>query len=272
MTKTDTINTGDLKVFYLEKSDPAPLITIIFIHGFPFSSEIWKEQLEELPDGVRGIAYDIRGFGKSRGGHSFFSVDLFAQDLIKFISALSLTDVVLCGISMGGYIALRAVEIGQKFIKGLVLCDTNSEADSNEGKLKRFDTIEQVVGSGSASFAENFVPRLFSEKTLSHQPSLAAFITQMIAQTLPQTICSAQLALASRTDTTAALSLIDFPVLVIRGAEDKLMTQEQAALLIDKISDSELVTVPHSGHLPNLENPVVFNEALRGFLNKHFLS
>lgn len=264
---------NDLEISYLVKSsEDDPRATVVFIHGFPFSSSIWTSQLGALPEEVQGIAYDIRGFGNTHGGHSFYSIDLFARDLIDFLSALALEKVVLCGISMGGYIALRAWELSSPRIAGLILCDTNASADTNEGKLKRFASIEQVLSEGAHAFADGFIANLFSEKTASGNPTVPSFIHEIIVNTPVQTICSAQLALASRTDTTASLSSIDVPAMVIRGSDDRLMTSVQARELKEAIRGAELCEVPQAGHLPNCENTNEFNRNLNNYLLKHFLS
>lgn len=263
---------NNTSVSYLAKQSASPAITAIFIHGFPFDKTIWKEQLESLPDGVNGIAYDIRGFGESSSDHSFFSIDLFAKDLISLIESLNLNNCVLCGISMGGYIALRAFELSQKNIKGLVLCDTNCVADSNEVKMKRFNSIEQITAGGKSDFTEGFVKNVFAEETLSEKPAIVNFLRGLIMRTEDKTICSTLLALASRTETCNSLPLIEVPTLIIRGKDDKLMSEDQTTQLVEGIKQAELKIISASGHLPNLENAAEFNKSLNIFLNKHFLS
>ncbi len=272
MIESRFIKINDLEVSFLRKLPAAPEVTIVFIHGFPFSSAIWTQQLESLPGNVQGISYDIRGYGRSRGGHPYYSIDLFARDLLELLQSLSLKNVVLCGVSMGGYIALRALEISPERIKGLVLCDTNSASDTNEGKIKRFASIEQVIKDGKEVFADNFMKNIFSDKTFSDNQPLTESIREIILNTSTETICSTQMALASRTDTTDMLAAIKMPVLVVRGAEDRLMTQDQAEQLKDAIHGAELEVIPNSGHLPNCEASELFNDILNSYLRKHFLS
>lgn len=272
MIERQTVKINDIEISYLLKRAVNPVATIIYIHGFPFSSEIWTAQLADLDRNIQGIAYDIRGFGESTTSHPFFSIDLFARDLEAFISAMNLEIVVLCGVSMGGYIALRAAERAVVEISGLILCDTNAGADPDAGKLKRFAAIDQVLKEGVDTFADIFTSGLFSDKTITSGSPVPSFIGEIIKSTPSSVICSTQLALASRTDTSSFLSSLDMPVLVIRGADDKLMTQEQAEELKVRIKGAELALIPDSGHLPNLENPGVFNLKMQNYLKKHFLS
>ncbi len=259
------------RVFYLSKSAKQGLASVIFIHGFPFSSTMWKGQLEALPLQFNGIAYDIPGFGKSVAAHNFLSIDFFARNLLGLLDSLKVKNPILCGISMGGYIALRAAQISPKEIKGLVLADTNAIADPDEGKLKRFATIEQIQNGGKAEFANGFIKNVFCEKSIASAHPAINLIEEIILSTSDTTLCAAQLALASRTDTSSFLIDINVPALIIRGSDDKLMTPAQASQLHENISGATFASIADAGHLPNLENPEQFNSHLNAFLNKHFL-
>lgn len=265
--KPKSIVVRDLKVSYLDNGIEAEN-SLIFIHGFPFAKEMWKQQLEALDRSVHGIAYDIRGFGASDAGHGFFSIELFASDLLYFIEELKLKNVILCGLSMGGYIALRAFERSPERFSGLILCDTNAFADKNESRLNRFAVIEKIQQGGKIEFAENNLRQLLCEETFAEAPAVTAFVREMIENTSERTICAAQLAMASRTDTTAVLKEIQVPVLIVRGEHDRLMPIEQAELLKSEIKYSTLAEIPQSGHLPNLEKPEAFNAQLNDFLKK----
>lgn len=262
---------NNITVSYSSKLSDEVEVTIVFIHGFPFNKTIWDKQLKSLPNNIRGIAYDIRGFGNSSTDHFFLNIDLFATDLLNFIDSLKIEKCVLCGISMGGYIALRTFELNSNKIAGLVLCDTNCIADKNEGKVKRFASIELIRSGGKDEFTEGFIKNVFSEDTLAHNPDVVGFLREVIKSTSDDTICSTQLAMASRTDTSSVLPNIKVPALIIRGENDKLMTDEQANQLNSGIAKSESITISKAGHLPNLENPEDFNKALNTFLHKHFL-
>ncbi|PRY52442.1 pimeloyl-ACP methyl ester carboxylesterase [Arcticibacter pallidicorallinus] len=266
MIKEKQLEIDDLQVHYkIKEADHADL-TVVFIHGFPFDCSIWDRQMEGLPDNVRGISYDIRGFGRSRGGHHFFSIDLFASDLIKFLKNLSVQRIVLCGVSMGGYIALRAVQRSSDHLAGLILCDTNASADSNEAKLKRFESIDKITSGGKAQFIEEFLKGLFSEKTNEENRQLIDQIAHIISETNDDVICAAQLAMASRTETVSFLPAISVPCLIIRGAEDQLMSMEQAEQMDTQLNSHGILEIAHAGHLPNAENPDAFNEAIINFL------
>jgi len=120
-------------------------VPLIFLHGFPFSKQMWKEQLEFLKSSNRVIACDIRGFGNSKDEVSVLSIDLFGDDLIQFMDYLNIDKAIVCGLSMGGYIALNAIKRFPDRFEGLILCDTQCIADTPEGKLKRFKLIDELL-------------------------------------------------------------------------------------------------------------------------------
>ncbi len=260
----------DRTVFYRFLPSEHPRLTVIFIHGFPFDSSMWMGQLEALGNEVQGIAYDVRGFGASQGGHGYLNMDVFANDLASLIKELKLKNVILCGISMGGYIALRTWELHAPSIAGLVLCDTNADADSNASKTKRFSSIDIILHSGKKVFADAFMKTLFASGTSKSKPEIHKHIRALVDATPVQTLCAAQLALASRTDSRHVLGRIDCPVLIIRGEEDELMTNEQAKFLNSAIKGSQLEVIKKAGHLPPVENAPDFNFVLLKFLNTYF--
>jgi 3-oxoadipate enol-lactonase len=123
-------------------------IPVIFIHGFPFSHKMWTftgGQTESIATTYRVIAYDIRGHGDSEIGDGQFTLEMFVDDLFGLMDHLNITRAVLVGFSMGGYIALRAAERNPERIRALVLCDTRSEADSNEAYLPRKPSMQNRI-------------------------------------------------------------------------------------------------------------------------------
>lgn len=267
-TKLGKIRIGDISISYMIRPSKVhpPEKTVIFLHGFPFNKNMWRAQLQQLDEQMTGIAVDIRGHGHSTRGHGFFSIDVFAKDLKEFIGHLNLDHVVLCGVSMGGYIALRTYELMGNELKGLILSDTHSLADDNKGKQKRFDAIQALLKYGKRPFSLGFIETIFSKKTLAENPEAIEIIKSSIRRNDLQNICSTQLALAARTDTTAILPTIEVPTLVIKGREDKLVSELQINTLLNHIPQVKYLEFMESGHLPNLEEPERFNFEINQFL------
>ncbi len=243
-------------------------VPVVLIHGFPFSHEMWYPQVEALSPHYRVITYDVRGHGKSEVGDGQYTIELFVDDLFGVLDYLKIEKAVGVGLSMGGYIALRAIERNPERFRALVLCDTRSEADTNESKLKRAATIRMVKGAGVEKFAADFVKSVFAPQTFERDPETVHFIQDIIEETSPTAIVGTLLALAARTDTTASLPNINVPTLILVGEHDTLTPPSAAEAMGAKIANSELHVIPDAAHMSNLENPEVFNKHLLDFLSQ----
>ena len=118
-----------LKLFYTESGKPeAP--PIVFIHGFPFDHTMWQEQVALCEPSYRVITYDQRGHREIGGGGwaVTYSNCLWMIFTFGLLDHLKIAKTILCGLSMGGYTALRAFERSPERFSGLILCDTRSEA------------------------------------------------------------------------------------------------------------------------------------------------
>jgi len=252
---------------YAEQGMPSGT-PVIFLHGFPFSHEMWDGQLETVGQEYRAIAYDLRGHGYSDIGDGQYTIEGHVDDLLALMDHLAVWRAVIVGLSMGGYIALRAMERNPERFRAVVLCDTRSEADSNEGKLRRFAAIQAVKSEGSGAFADTFVKMVFSERSLQDHPEAVGMISRIIRRTPPLSIAGTLLALASRTDTTGSLENFSVPCLIMVGEHDVTTPPTASQAMHERIHDSELVIVPAAAHMSNLENPEVFNHHLLAFLRR----
>ncbi len=250
---------------YVERGAPGAT-PVIFIHGFPFSHEMWEPQMRALPNQYRAIAYDLRGHGQSDVGDGQYSIEFFVDDLLGLMDHLVVETATVCGLSIGGYIALRAIERHPERFHGLVLCDTRSAPDSDEGRVKRAASLKSVKTNGVGPFADDFVKTVFAAPTFASHPETVQSIRAVIKGTSPLAIGGTLLALASRTDTTPSLSKISVPTLILCGEQDVLTPPRESESMHKNIAGSLFHTIPTAAHLSNLENPGVFNEKLIAFL------
>lgn len=265
--KNIRITANNITVSYTDEG-PENAPAIIFIHGFPFSKEMWIKQMDVLNENFRVLAYDIRGHGKSYSGTDDFSIELFVRDLISLMNVLQIEKTSLCGLSMGGYIALNAVENHPKRFDSLILCDTSCIADSPEAKGKRMKAIEGIWEEGVEKFADDSINNFFAKDSYSAKKELIAEVREMIINTTEKSIIKTLLALSKRKETCSTLPEIKVPVLIMVGEEDKITPPEAAQLMHEKINGSVLSIIKKAGHLSNLENPEQFNEQLKRFLKE----
>jgi 3-oxoadipate enol-lactonase len=261
------ISINHLTMNYAERGLPQG-IPVVFIHGFPFSHLMWEPQMKALPNHFRAITYDIRGHGESSVGDGQYSIEFFVDDLLGLLDHLVIDKAILCGLSMGGYIALRAYELFPDRIRGLVLCDTKSEADTNEAKLKRSAIVRTVKTAGVPVFADDFANLVFARQSFQTHPDIIENMKSVMRANSPLGISGAALALGIRTDTTPILSQIKVPTLILVGAEDALTPPAVAEAMQKQIPGAEIHIIPAAGHMSNLENPAEFNRHLVEFLNR----
>ena len=239
---------------------------IIFIHGFPFNKSMWNLQVASLKDNYRLIRYDIRGHGDSDAGNEVFSIDLFVNDLISLMDALKIDHAIVCGLSMGGYIALNAIEKYSERFDALILSDTQCIADTPEAKEKRTKAIESIKKNGVEKYAGESIKNLFAAESFISRVKEVADIKGMIIKTSVESLCNTLLALSVRKETCHILSEIKVPVLIMVGNEDIITPPDAARFMHEKIKGSSLKIIGHAGHLSNLENPEEFNLQLKKFL------
>ncbi len=246
-------------------------LPVILIHGFPFSHKMWMMpggQTEALAGTYHVIAYDVRGHGESEVGDGLYTIEFFADDLIGLMDHLNVQQAVVVGLSMGGYIALRAMQKKPERFKGLVLCNTRADADSNESKIKRAGAIRAIKTNGPRLFAQELVKNLFAPQSLETKQNAVKLIESTIERTAPLALCGTELALASRIDSTPSLSAINIPTLVMTGELDTIAPPEINKAIKDAISNAEFFAIPKAAHLSNLENADEFNKHLVEFLQK----
>lgn len=248
-----------------EETGAADATPVLLVHAFPLHRGMWKPQAT-LASLARLISYDVRGFGKTPAGNGQIPFELHVDDLLGLLDHLRLRQAVLCGLSMGGYIALRAAERAPERVRALVLADTKSEADGNEARLKRAASVLAIQRDGLAAFAEGFLKTALAPETLSRKPEVVAQVRRMIADNEPPGVCAALLAMAGRTDTTASLPMLPMPALVLAGEHDALTPAAQGRTMAAALPNARFETIPGAGHLSSLEHPAAFNAAVAAFL------
>ncbi|MFH2053047.1 MAG: alpha/beta fold hydrolase [bacterium] len=239
---------------------------VVFVHGFPFSGAMWQPQVAAVNHRHRVVTYDLRGMGRSAVGDGQYTIEGHVDDLIALLDHLGLTSPVIVGLSMGGYVTLRAVERHPERFRAVVLCDTRSEADDDAAKLKRAAGVAGVKRDGAAAFAEAFIPAVFAPGSLKAKPEAVSLIRETIAATPPLAIAGQLLAMAGRTDTSASLARIAVPTLILCGELDSVTPPALSRAMHERIPGSQLALVPGAGHLSNLEDPGFFNARLLDFL------
>jgi len=249
----------------LALEDQGEGIPVLFIHGYPLNRSIWQDQVNDIR-GFRRIAPDLRGLGDSDAPDLGYSMATYAADLSSLLDSLGTRRVVLCGLSMGGYIAFELLRRHRERVVGLVLISTRAEADSAEGRKARDQAAGVARERGAEAIAESMLPRLLSPVSQQDQ-ALVHRVRTMIAGAPVPGIVGALTAMRDRPDSSGLLgSLSGLPTLVLAGESDQLIPLDDVTRMHDAIPGSVLKVIPGAGHLAPMEQPTVVTQALQEFL------
>jgi pimeloyl-ACP methyl ester carboxylesterase len=212
------------------------------------------------------IAPDLRGFGLSDPLPEPWTLADYADDLAAILDQLEVEQAVVCGLSMGGYIAFEMWRKHRSRVRALVLANTRAEADSADGRRQRDATIATVRQRGSIALVESMTPKVLAPATLETQAKITGHVQTMIAETTPETATIALAALRDRADSTPLLATIDVPTLVVAGSEDAIIPVDSHREFARNIPGATLEVVDGAGHLTPLEKPESFTRLLADFL------
>lgn len=239
---------------------------VIFLHGFPFNSSMWQPQTEAFENRYNIFTPDLRGHLNGPTGPGPWMIEHFVDDIKALINQNDLKRVIICGLSMGGYVALNFAQKYPEYLAGLVLCDTQAGADTNDIKDKRYAFVQRIQKEGLLGFAQEFSRNALSETTLLEKPEIQKKVIAMICNNIPTNMAMVAGALASRRDCTLYLNKISCPTLVLVGAEDKVTGVDVNMNLSGEIMNSDFKIIESAGHLSNMEQPETFNRYLDEFI------
>src|SRR5487761_120403 len=240
---------------------------ILFLHSFGHNKNLWFPQLTHfLERGFRVLAPDMPGHGESSYDPARHGVDEMAQCYIELLDSLEVRRILLAGISMGGYIALRMWARRPDLIAGMVLSNTKAEKDSDEIVARRRAQIANIQKHGLEHFVTTGAPKRLSPVTLQRRPWVLDTI-KMLNYTVPAEVNAATLeAMARKEDDRKVLSTIDVPVLVTSGSDDTFIPRDSPGKLHEGIKGSRFHEIAGTGHVSSLEAPTEYNRVIEEFL------
>lgn len=233
---------------------------LLLLHAFPVDARMWRPQLEAL-DGVSIAAPNHPGFGGIGSVPDVMTMELAAANALRALDDAVIDRAVVCGLSMGGYVALELWRRSRERVAGFVFADTRAGADTEEGAANRRALAARLLAEGKDFFADG-PPGLLGEEASAET---RAFVRSIIADQPAEAIAAASLGMAERPDSTPDLPGIDVPTLVIAGSLDTLIPPAVTAEMAERIPGARLELLEGAGHLSNLERP----EDFTGLLFEH---
>lgn len=238
---------------------PLPLV---LLHPFPFDGTFWNPVAARLAADRAVHAPEFPGFGAAPPVDAP-SIDAVADAVADRIGVQCPAGrAVVCGVSMGGYIALALAARHPGSVAGLILSGTRAEADDAAARAGRHAGAERVLGGDRGGFLDELIPRAVAPAN----PGALAAVAAIAALQTPEAIAGALVAMAGRPDRVADLPAMDMPALVLRGSEDALIPAGSAAALQAGLPDAQGHAVPGAGHLIPVERPGLFVELAAGLL------
>ena len=237
---------------------------LLFVHGFPLDRTMWIPQLAGLAKLRTCVALDLRGHGLSEDPTpGNYTMDLFADDIVRTMDAMGAETADIAGLSMGGYVLFALWRRHPQRVRSLIFIDTKAEADSGECRAGREKQAADVTSYGLTPLIGGLLPKLFGS---SPYDEVKAKTETMFANTLPAVAAADALAMRDRPDSVADLATITVPVLWLQGEEDALMPPDSVRGSAESIPGATFMTIPGGGHLAPMENPEATNAAIAAFL------
>lgn len=263
----------DLGERELEVLDQGSGLPVLLVHGFPLDHTMWRFQIDALAESYRVIAPDLRGFGSSpidsAAAQCGVAMEEYADDLAKLLDALDLSEpVVICGFSMGGYVALQFLRRHGSRLGGLVLIDSKAAADTDRARAMRIKMAENVESWGSAHVAKLMTSKMYAASTPASRPEIVAEFIAIVSRTNPASIAAAQRGMAARPDSMQLLELLKLPTLYVVGEEDQISLPAEMKAMAEQTPGSTLAEIPDAGHMSPMENPAGVNKELLEFLDR----
>lgn len=259
-----TVNGAELHYEDIGEGQP-----IVFVHGVWMSGRLFEHQLAYFGERYRAIALDLRGHGRSEHVHEGHTVAQYARDLRAVLETLGLGGAVAVGWSMGAMVIWDYVrQFGTEGLQGVVLVDQSTSdykwPDWPDGFFD-FDALRHVmaaVQTDRESLLAEFIPAAFKDPPSEEHAALVLGETLR----LPASVASAIIFDQTVQDYRDVLPAVDVPVLVITGADEKLVPIKTQQYIVDQSPNGRLVVLPESGHCPFLEEPERFNEEVDAFV------
>jgi len=240
---------------------------LMLVHGFPLDGRMWAPQEPVLGAGRKVLVPDLWGFGNTPLPTGVCSLERQAEALALFATAHGAHRLVVCGLSMGGYIALAFAARYPDQLAGLILADTRAGADTEAVKQGRTLSANRVREEGVASVTEDLLGKLFHPRLQPRNGDLVNGVRALMLGQRSEAVASALEAMRDRPSRESVLQDLECPVLVVVGEGDQMTPPEEARAMAALNSEARVLVIPEAGHLSNMEAPAAFNEGVASFLS-----
>ena len=238
---------------------------VVLLHGFLENQSMWSHFIPELSQRNRVITVDLLGHGATECLGYVHTMEDQADMVHAVLAELKIRKAVFVGHSMGGYVALAFAELFPEFMKGLILMNSTSRADSEERKTNR-DRAIKTVKKDYTSFVRLSIANLFSEENRTKLVDEVEKVKLEALKTPAQGIIAALEGMKMRKDREVLLHVTTFPKMLILGKKDGVLNYDENTNQIEN-TDVQLLSFP-DGHMSHIENKVATLTAIIDFIKK----
>jgi 3-oxoadipate enol-lactonase len=258
-TAKGTIGVEELGRVEVAEDEVAPT-PIVFLHGVGSDKSAWRPQLDYFAVSRHAVAFDYPGYGESDPGDSEADHDGFAAAILAAMDALEINRAHICGLSLGGVVAIALHHAAPDRCASLILSDSFAAHPDGRGIFNR-----SVKASRAMTMRELAEDRVEMLVAASAPDALRDELVGTMAAINPDAyrIGARAVWLADQRD---RLDGIAVPTLAIVGDQDRITPPMLSRDLVNRIAGARLVEIPAAGHLANVEQPAAFNTAVDEFL------
>jgi 3-oxoadipate enol-lactonase len=248
--------------------------SLVLVHGFALSADVWEFQTPALSQRWRVITYDARGHGNSDPPEQpgAYSQSILVEDLHQLLGHLEISRACILGHSMGANVALQFGLTYPELVDGLIICDAGSGSDNPDGwRQASLDLASVVEARGIEAFADAVLLWPAVARYVAQGPEAVQRLRTLLVNQRPRGIAGTLRGVLATRPPIYALApqprSFAAPVLIVVGEHDQACLKP-SHFMAETLSQAELVVVPGAGHVTPLEDPAAFNAAVERFLER----
>ena len=237
---------------------------ILLVHGHPFNHSMWDYQHEAL-DNYRLIIPDLLGYGASDFDFDKIYIETQALDLALLLDSLQIDKAHLMGLSMGGQIIVEFHRLFPNRVKSLAICASTPYAETPESYQKRLRLAEDMAQIGMLEYTKRDIHQYMNLEATPTTSDTYKHLFKMMSETKVNGAVASHRGRAERRDNFNHLRQVSVPTLVVGGENDFFFNLDDMRKVANQIDGAQFEVIARSGHLPNMENPAVFNGLIKNF-------
>ena len=257
------VSLDNLTLHYQQLSGPEDAPAIVFINSLATDFRIWRDVIVQLAGKFTMLTYDKRGHGLSDIGESPYQIDDHVNDLIALMDRLKMSNAVICGLSVGGLIAMRLSKVRPDLVASLVLCDTAPKIGTAQMWEERMEIVRR---EGMAGLLKANMERWFTKHFHAHRKAdLDGYSNMFLRVPLAGYLGTA--AAIRDADLTEDAQKIALPVMCVVGEEDGSTPPELVLDMANMIPNADFKLIKGAGHIPCVEQPHILADTLASFIS-----